>query len=311
MKNTKELHEEQAKVLPFTITQALIGLESSPSDNSLISYVDFFTKTFPTTSAFFIHVEPELSHFSELFYEKYPELDLELLEVESAKVLENRVEKFFTGSEKLKVETDIRVGNTLEVLLTKAKKIKADLMIIGQKEGDKHHGILAKKITRETTANALIIPEKSKSKIETILVPIDFSENSARALQTALGIKKQLGDSVQLMALNVFQMPNLSSYKLTRSPSKLKSYIEENVKEAFGKFLDKYVPAEKGEIEIQLLSKESPKMAGHIYSFASKHEVDFIVMGAKGHSRLERLLMGSVTEKMLSLNKTFPTMVVK
>jgi len=311
MKNTEQLHDVQAKVLPYTITQALIGLASLPSDKSLISYVDFFTKTFPTTSAFFIHVEPESSYFSELFFEKYPELDLELMESENIATLESRVKKIFTERKDLNVGTGLRVGNPLAVLLTAAEEMKADLVIVGQKKGTQHHGIFAKKIARKATANTLIIPEKSKQRIKNILVPIDFSENSARALQTAVGIKKQLGDSVQLTALNVFQMPNLSSYKLTRSPSKLKSYVKENVEEAFGKFLDKYVPTEKEEIDVQLLFNDSPKMAGHIYNFASNHEVDFIVMGAKGHSRLERLLMGSVTEKMLSINQTFPTLVVK
>jgi nucleotide-binding universal stress UspA family protein len=299
------------KVLPFSITQALVGLESSPSDNSLIKYIDFFTKKIPTSSVFFIHVEPEMDHLSELFFERDPEFKIELLEAENAKVLGKQVKKNFTGSENLSIETALKFGNPLEMLLSASEEMKADLVIIGQKKGAKHHGILAKKFARKANANALIIPEKSATKIKTILVPIDFSENSARALQTAVGIKKQLGDSVQLIALNVFQMPNVSSYKLTRPPSKLKSYAKENVKEAFGKFLDKYVPAEKEEIELHLLFKDSPKMAGHIYNFASKHEVDFMVMGAKGHSRLERLLMGSVTEKMLSINQTFPTMVVK
>ena len=311
MKNTEQLQAVLTKILPFSITQALVGLESSPSDNSLIKYVDFFTKKIPTSSVFFIHVEPEMEHLSELFYERDPEFKLELLEEENAKVLGIQVEKNFTGRENLYIEIALRIGNPLEMLLAASEEMKADLVIIGQKQGTKHHGILAKKFARKTAGNALIIPEKSISKIKTILIPIDFSENSARALQTAVGIKKQLGDSVKLIALNVFQMPNLSSYKLTRPPSKLKSYAKENVKEAFGKFLDKYVPAEKEEIDIQLLFEDSPKMAGHIYNFASRNEVDFIVMGAKGHSRLERLLMGSVTEKMLSINQTFPTMVVK
>jgi nucleotide-binding universal stress UspA family protein len=311
MKNVEQLLDEQVKILPYTITQGLVGLESSSADNSLVRYVDFFTQKIPSTSAFFLHVVPELSHFSELIFENDPKFDLELLASKNAKTLESRIEETFTGSEHLNVEVDVKVGNPLEVLLASAREMKADLVIIGQKNGTKHHGILAKKFARKASANALIIPEKSKPKIKTILVPIDFSENSIRALQTAVGIKKQWGNSVKLTVLNVLQMPNLSSYKLSRSPAKLKSYVMENVKETFGEFIDKYVPAEKEEIDLQLLFKDTPKMAEHIYSFATDHEVDLMVMGAKGHSRLERLLMGSVTEKILSLNQTFPTMVVK
>jgi nucleotide-binding universal stress UspA family protein len=311
MKNTEQLQDVKAKVLPFTVTQAIVGLESSPSDNSLISYVDFFTKKIPTTSVFFIHVEPDMENFSELFFERDPEFKLELLESENTKVLQNQVDTYFTGGDDLDVEIAFRAGKPLEVLLSASEEMKADLVVIGQKKGTKHHGILAKKFARKAKGNALIIPEKSVPKIKTILVPIDFSENSARALQIAVGIKKHLGESVKLIALNIFQMPNLSSYKITRTPAQLKSYAKGNIKEAFENFLDKYVPEEKDEIDVQAHFKDSPKMAGHIYNFASNNDVDFIVMGAKGHSRLERLLMGSVTEKMLSINQTFPTMVVK
>ena len=311
MKNTELLHAPQKKASLFTITQALVGLESAPSDNSLLQYFDFFTKKIPTSSTFFIHVEQELNRFPELFYGGLPDAEIEFLQEKTTKEFESRIEEYFKGEENLQLETGFKIGNPLEVLLASAKKMKADLVVIGQKKGTKNHGILAKKFARKATGNALIIPEKSKPKIKTILVPIDYSENSARALQTAVGIKKQLGDSVQLIALNVFQLPNMSSYKISRSPSQFKSYVQENVKEAFENFLEKYIPADKGEVEAQLLFKDSPKMAGYIYSFAADHQVDFMVIGAKGHSRIERLLMGSVTEKMLSLNQTFPTLVVK
>jgi nucleotide-binding universal stress UspA family protein len=34
-------------------------------------------------------------------------------------------------------------------------------------------------------------------------------------------------------------------------------------------------------------------------------------MGAKGHSQIERLLMGSVTEKVLALTTHVPVLIVK
>jgi nucleotide-binding universal stress UspA family protein len=311
MKNTELLHKPQNKISPFTITQALVGLESAVSDNSLLQYFDFFTKKISTTSAFFIHVERELNQFPELYYGGLPDSEVKFLEEETTKEFENRIEEYFKGDENLYTGTSFRIGNPLKVLLATAEEMQADLVVIGQKKGAKNHGILAKKLARKAKGNALVIPENSKTKMKIILVPIDFSENSARALQTAVGIKKRLGDSVRLIALNVFQLPNMSRYKISKSPSQFKSYVQENVKEAFENFLEKYIPADKGEVEAQLLFKDSPKMAGHIYSFAADHQVDFMIIGATGHTRLERLLMGSVTEKMLNLNQSFPTLVVK
>ena len=45
--------------------------------------------------------------------------------------------------------------------------------------------------------------------------------------------------------------------------------------------------------------------------FAKQHNVDLIVTGAKGHSQVELLLLGSVTEKLLAINDSLPTLVVK
>ena len=39
--------------------------------------------------------------------------------------------------------------------------------------------------------------------------------------------------------------------------------------------------------------------------------VDLVVMGAKGHSKVELLLLGSVTEHFLGINSRVPTLVVK
>ena len=45
--------------------------------------------------------------------------------------------------------------------------------------------------------------------------------------------------------------------------------------------------------------------------YAYDKKADLIVMGAKGHSQVELLLMGSVTEKVLAVNESIPTLVVK
>ena len=54
-----------------------------------------------------------------------------------------------------------------------------------------------------------------------------------------------------------------------------------------------------------------PWIPHYIKEYAEENEVDFIVMGAKGHSKVELLLLGSVTEKLLSINNSIPTLIVK
>lgn len=296
---------------PYEISQAVIGIEASKTDKSILKYFNFFTKNIPTSSAFFIHADTLFKKFEELKTEDFyqDEMTFFYCQVEN-EILED-IEKHFPQKDNIHVETDLKNGAPLEILLDTTEDLNADLVVIGQKKGTKHHGILAKNFARKAKGNALVIPEKSKCKINTILVPVDFSENSARALQTAISIQKQLKKPAKLIALNVFELPNFSSFRITKTRSKFKANIKKQVKSNFINFLKKYVPDEMAQIEIQLLYKDTSNIGGYIYSFAADHKVDFMVMGAKGHSKLELFLMGSVTEKVLSLNESFPTLIVK
>lgn len=311
MKNQSMTLKKKNNTSSFEVTQAVVGLEASRTDKSVLKYFNFFTKNILTSSAFFIHAEPYFKKFEELKSEGFYQDEMTFFNSQILNGIMDDVEKYFPQQEKMYVESDLKNGEPLEILLDTTEDLKADLVVIGQKKGAKHHGILAKNFARKAKGNALIIPEKSKCKITTILVPVDFSENSARALQAAISIQKQLKKPAKLIALNVFQLPNFSRYRITKTRSKFKAKIKEQVESNFVKFLEKYAPTELDNIEMQLLFKDTPNMGGYIYSFASDHKVDFMVMGAKGHSSLELLLMGSVTEKVLSINESFPTLVIK
>ena len=72
-----------------------------------------------------------------------------------------------------------------------------------------------------------------------------------------------------------------------------------------------YAPKDQHDIPTVLVERKRPGLAHYILQFAKQEEFDLIVMGAKGHSTLERLLMGSVTERILTQNETLATLVVK
>ena len=60
-----------------------------------------------------------------------------------------------------------------------------------------------------------------------------------------------------------------------------------------------------------MICREGAGIAQYIMDYATSEEAGLIVMGAKGHSQVELLLMGSVTEKLLAINESIPTLVVK
>ena len=118
-----------------------------------------------------------------------------------------------------------------------------------------------------------------------------------------------MSEPVEIVCLNVYEVPNLSSYDTSRTGAQLVDSIEKFKLAALDKFIQENIPDEK--IEQVLVQQEMPKTSSYILNFANEQDVDFIIMGAKGHSKVALLLLGSVTESLLNQNKTIPTLIVK
>lgn len=306
MRDTVEVQAPSA-IVPYSIRQLVVGLELGQTDDQLIAYTQYLTRQIPTSAAHFAHVIPA-PQVLEAFYEdlagRFDVKDSIL------KNLDQAVAKFF-ARQQLRPTYGAIEGHPLKELIGIAEKREADLILIGQKANTYEHGILAKNLARQSAINTLIVPEKADVKITKILVPIDFSPNSVKAFQTAFSMQQRLGDQVTLSCLNVFDMPNLSAYNVGRSPEKFKEWIIESRKEAFENFFNAYAPKQENKIPGVLIERQGPGLSNYIFNYAKENDFDLIVIGAKGHSSLERLLMGSVTEKLLAINETIPTLVVK
>ena len=294
------------KVKPLEFTQAMVALELSETDEPVLTYFDFLTRQVPTAAAYFVHVLPPVEFVSEEAAREKYEINSDVTQRMRLKIKDR-----ITDENSIYIEFDVRQGNPLEELLKDAEDVGADLVVIGQRSGVEHHGILAKNLVRKTKGDALIIPDQSQARLKKILVPIDFSNNSVRALQRACALNLKLDEPAEIICLNVFEMPNLSVYKIGRTPEQFKSMIEEDRKMAFDNFIRNYVPNNTDSIRTELVEKEIPGIGHYICDYAEQNDIDMIVIGARGHSKVELLLLGSVTEKVLSDNERIPTLVVK
>jgi nucleotide-binding universal stress UspA family protein len=314
MKNSNLMLEPNGqKILePFEIKQALVALELGQTDEPILGYFNFLSQQVPISSAYFMHVVPFFEDQTAVFTDDSNTItgDFKLNE-KIINELEKKVKKSIKKEKEIYVEYELKEGNPLEELLSSAENLKADLVIIGQSDQRKGHGILAKNLARKTKVNALIVPEQAKPSIRSILVPIDFSNNSIRSLQHAVRLKKQLKETVELVCLNIYSLPNMSYYKTDRPFAKFKKMIESNIRDAFDVFLSTYIPDDKNNVSIALFEKDLPGTARYIMEYAKANNNDLVVMGAKGHTKVELLLMGSVTESFLNLNDSIPTLIVK
>ena len=310
---SSRMKQETTAIQPYQIRQAIVALELGPTDRKILEYLDFLTHHIPTGALSFLHVLPRFDHFSTILeHEAASFISNYELDHEAIVSMRREIRASIKKGGAVHLDFTVKEGDPLEELLFNVADIGAELAVIGQRSGVSRHGILARNLARKTTCDALVIPDQAKAEIRHILVPVDFSPHSVRALRKALSIKAELANGAAITCLNVYNAPNLSVYKLNKTREQFLEMLEEAQLEAFQAFVQTYAPEEYREtIAMELVCREKPTIAEHILGFAREREASLIVMGAKGHSKVDLLLMGSITEKVLSLNEQIPTLIVK
>ncbi|WP_336337640.1 universal stress protein [Haloarcula brevis] len=145
---------------------------------------------------------------------------------------------------------------------------------------------------------------------EHILVPTDGSETAENAVDQAIDIASKYGATVH--ALYVVDV-DATSYSLgTEQVDRIRQgHLDEmtEVKEAADKATG-YVrdrAAEHGiEVEEHVTAGEPARA---IRKFVEDNDIDLVVMGSHGRSGLKRVILGSVTEKVLRRTR-LPVLVV-
>ncbi|SHM85284.1 universal stress protein [Polaribacter sp. KT 15] len=139
-----------------------------------------------------------------------------------------------------------------------------------------------------------------------ILVPIDFSKPSEYAAKMAAKIAEKTSASIYLIHLielptGVIDMGSGSKFSIPESMLYLRKTKEKIVAFKNTFFTD--------EMNVEYFIKLSNPFDG-IKKYAEKINADLIIMGSKGHSEFEEIMIGSNTEKVVRSSKT-PVIVVK
>lgn len=153
--------------------------------------------------------------------------------------------------------------------------------------------------------------------LEKILVPTDFSSESINGLAMAVGIAQKTGATIHL--LHVIDIPtpkdfneveitnlDLANGKNLHEPEKV--YLMKLLKETKSK-IDALKKDFDGKVNINA-HVSFDRITHQINQFAEKYQINLIVMGSKGTSENEGLLLGSNAEKVIRTAKV-PVLTVK
>jgi nucleotide-binding universal stress UspA family protein len=148
--------------------------------------------------------------------------------------------------------------------------------------------------------------ENTNVKIRKILVGIDGSVYSLKALEFALDLAKKY-DSM-LIAFTVFHIPEI--YKILPNKESYNTIsIEDEILKSKNLLKSIKESSDTNEISIStefINSKSTPDNA--ILEYAQSNEVDHIVLGYRGRS-IENLLIGNIATSVVSKSKCSVTVV--
>ena len=206
---------------------------------------------------------------------------LNLTEQEANKIVNDARALF--NQEGITVETKILRGIDPADIIIEFSKKDYDLIVIGARgknEKDPYAlGSVTKKVIRHTTCPTLFV--KKTCSVSNLLVCIDGSENSIRALDYAVKLCEKLGSKITLL--------NIQERRLFDLSSKVAEELGEQI-------LSKALGAIKKE-ELKVDKRvEFGVASDNIVEVAEKGNHDLIVLGSRGLGTVKRFLLGSVSD---------------
>ena len=126
-----------------------------------------------------------------------------------------------------------------------------------------------------------------------ILVPVDGSDNSYRALDAALILSEKLGSHITVIhVMEEIPITHIGSEKLLNEL--LETYKKEN-QDILSKCSQ--LATQKGLTIKTFLLQGNPASA--ILDFSRKEKFDLVVMGSRGLGMFKELILGSVSSKIV------------
>ena len=187
----------------------------------------------------------------------------------------------------------VRVGRVAATVAAMAQEIDASLVVVGL---GKHRPIdrllgdeIAAQIVRRTSIPVLAVPSDARTPLRRAVVGIDFSRASVRAARAAVSLTTPPGHVWLAHVKPPLEIPG----ETCEGASVI---YTQGVLGAFKKIDERLENVDLLEVRPVVLEG---KVADELLTFAASHRADLLVTGAHGHTLVERLLIGSVTTKLL------------
>lgn len=196
-----------------------------------------------------------------------------------------------------------RGEDAYEEIVDEAVKNKSTMIVMGRRgrTGLKRlmMGSVTARVIGHAPCNVLVVPHAAGLEFKSILVATDGSRYSTAAASEAIGLAKRNNSLLTVISVVPSELSTPTDIDFTVNQRELIADKEMHNAEKNAKAVKE--AAQKEGIEARAFVM-SGKPAEAIIQTAQERKVDLIVLGSHGRTGVERLLMGSVAERVIVLS---------
>jgi nucleotide-binding universal stress UspA family protein len=201
------------------------------------------------------------------------------------------------------IRVEVRIGRPFDELVEACRVRQADLLVMGAKgsRSDPNRiGVIAAKCIRHAPVDVLVVRQDAQGPFKRVIACVDFSENSAKAVQCALHIAHQDGASVE--ALFVYQSAIAMALDYGGMIAPAVTGADPEALANWHKDMEAFIAPLKrsdSDVPLKLVVKERVNIREAILDQVNETHADLVVLGTRGKSGLRELFIGTTAEKII------------
>lgn len=205
--------------------------------------------------------------------------------------------------EGVQCSTIVRKGDeSYKDIVDEAVKHRSTMIVMGRRgrTGLKRlmMGSVTARVIGHAPCNVLVVPKAAQLEFKNIVVATDGSKYSAAAASESIGLAKRNGSLLTVIAVVPSELMTPTDIDFTINQRELIAEKEMHEAEKNAKAVKDAALKEDIAVKAFVMSGKPPEA---IIQTAQERNADLIVLGSHGRTGVERLLMGSVAERVIVL----------